>query len=93
MRGVFMTIGVDPVSGQQVLKVGRCRLTLSNPGTKRLKPECDEPLSRFAFKLKLRRYVKRVRFSRRKFSDGNAQGWWETNRVRIIRARGLKLQT
>ena len=36
--------------------------------------------------------LKRVRFSKRKFSDGNAQGWWEANRVRIIRSRGLRLQ-
>jgi hypothetical protein len=36
--------------------------------------------------------LKRVRFSRRVFSDGNAQSWWEKNRVRIIRARGLRLQ-
>ena len=35
--------------------------------------------------------LRRVRFSKTKFSDGNAQAWWERNRVRIIRARGLKL--
>jgi cation-transporting ATPase 13A1 len=44
-------------------KVGRRRSTLSKPtsklpGTKRLKLKCDDPLSKFAFKLKLRRYDK-----------------------------------
>ena len=31
---------------------------LKLPGTKRLKPKCDEPLSKFTFKFKLRRYTK-----------------------------------
>jgi hypothetical protein len=31
--------------------------TLTAPGTKRLKLECDEPLSNFAFNFKLRRYT------------------------------------
>ncbi|ACO65125.1 predicted protein [Micromonas commoda] len=35
--------------------------------------------------------LRRVRFSKSKFSDGNAQAWWEQHRARIIRARGLKL--
>lgn len=35
--------------------------------------------------------LRRVRFSKSKFSDGNAQAWWEQNRGRIIRSRGLKL--
>ena len=41
--------------------VERCRLTLSNPLkapiTQRLKLQCDEPLSKFAFKFNLRRYT------------------------------------
>ena len=32
--------------------------------------------------------LRRVRFSKSKFSDGNAQAWWEQHRGRIIRARG-----
>ena len=31
--------------------------TLKAPGTKRLKPKCDEPLSNFAFNFNLRRYT------------------------------------
>ena len=31
---------------------------LKLPGTKRLKLKCDEQLSKFAFKFKLRRYIK-----------------------------------
>ena len=48
------------------LKVGRCRLTVSkvqNPSEKcawfqRLKLNCDEPLSRIAFNVNVRRYIK-----------------------------------
>jgi hypothetical protein len=32
--------------------------TLKAPGSKRLKLKCDEPLSKFAGKIKLRRYTK-----------------------------------
>jgi len=35
------------------------------PGTKRLKRQCDEPLSKFAFKFKLRRYNTAPAASRR----------------------------
>jgi hypothetical protein len=46
-----------------VIKVGRCRLTVSNPSRKRawfqrLKLKCDEPLLTFAFNFNLRRYIK-----------------------------------
>jgi hypothetical protein len=42
-------------------QVGRCRLTVSHPSRKRvwfqrLKLQCDEPLSNFAFNVNLRRY-------------------------------------
>ena len=47
------------------LKVGRCRLTLSNPrskvkalGIKLLKLKYEEPVSNFASKFNLRRYIK-----------------------------------
>ena len=40
-------------------KVGRCRLAVSKPvWFQRLKLECDEPLSNFAFDFNLRRYSK-----------------------------------
>ena len=46
-----------------VIKIGRCRLTLWNPklkppGTKRLKLMCDIPPSKFGFKFNLRCYIK-----------------------------------
>jgi hypothetical protein len=34
------------------------KTVLKAPGTKRLKLKCDEPLSNFAFKFNLRRYIK-----------------------------------
>ena len=34
---------------------------LKLPGTKHLKLKCDEPLSNFAFKFNLRRYIKDIR--------------------------------
>jgi hypothetical protein len=34
--------------------------TLKAPGTKRLKLKCDEPLSKFAFNFKSRRYSKAI---------------------------------
>jgi len=33
------------------------KTTVKAPGTKRLKLKCDEPLSNFGFKFKLRRYT------------------------------------
>jgi hypothetical protein len=49
-----------------VEKVGRCKLNPMKPmlkatGTRRLKLECDEPLSNFAFNFNLRRYKKAIR--------------------------------
>ena len=49
------------------VKVGRCRLTVSNLSRKRtwfqrLKVKCDEPLSNLAFKFNLRHYIE-VSFS------------------------------
>ena len=35
--------------------------------------------------------LRRVRFSKRMFSDTEATAWWTKNRARVIRARGLKL--
>jgi hypothetical protein len=35
--------------------------------------------------------LRRVRFSKRVFSDTEATAWWTKNRARVIRARGLKL--
>jgi hypothetical protein len=50
------------IASPDLTKVGRCRLTLSNPrklpGTKRLKLKYDELLPNFAFNFKLRRYTK-----------------------------------
>ena len=42
-----MVVQVDPI--KPIFKL---------PGTKRLTLECDEPLSKYAFKFKLRRYTK-----------------------------------
>jgi hypothetical protein len=36
---------------------------LKAPGTKRLKPKCDKPLSTFAFKFNLHHYIKAGRVS------------------------------
>jgi len=38
------------------VQVDPVKPTLKAPGTKRLKPKYDEPLSKFAFKFNLRRY-------------------------------------
>jgi len=35
--------------------------------------------------------LRRVRFSKRVFSDTEATAWWTKNRARVIRARGLKV--
>jgi hypothetical protein len=47
---------------EKKLKVGRCsdpmKPELKAPGTQRLKPKCDEPPSKSAFKFNLRRYIK-----------------------------------
>ena len=40
------------------MQVDPIKPTLKAPGTKRLKLECDKPLSNFAFKFNLRRYTK-----------------------------------
>ena len=42
------------------MQVDPIRPTLKLPGTKRLKLECDEPLSNFAFNFNLRRYNEAV---------------------------------
>ena len=39
-----------------------------------------------------RHVLRRVRFSRRRFGDGEANEWWAKHRVRVIRARGLRVQ-
>jgi len=41
----------------RAVQVGRMRPTLKAPGTKRLKLKYDVPLSHFAFKFNLRRYI------------------------------------
>jgi len=40
------------------VQVDPIKPTLKAPGSKRLKPNCDELLSNFAFKFKVRRYMK-----------------------------------
>ena len=40
------------------MQVDRIKPTLKSPGTKRLKLECDKPLSNFALNFNLRRYTK-----------------------------------
>jgi len=40
------------------VQVDPIKTTLTAPGTERLKLECDEPLSNFAFNFNLRRYNK-----------------------------------
>ena len=40
------------------MQVDPIRPTLKAPGTKRLRLKSDEPLSNFAFKFELRRYIK-----------------------------------
>ena len=40
------------------MQVDPIKPTLKAPGTKRLKLKYDEPLSKFAFKLNVRRYTK-----------------------------------
>lgn len=39
------------------------------------------------------RELKRVRFSRRKFSDSAAQGWWEQHRGAVIAQHGLTIRS
>lgn len=39
-----------------------------------------------------RHVLRRVRFSRRRFGDGEANEWWAKHRARVIRARGLRVQ-
>ena len=41
----------------KAVQVNLMKPTLKPPGTKRLKPKYDEPLSNFAFKFNLRRYI------------------------------------
>jgi hypothetical protein len=52
--------GVSLLDTVVLLKVRRRRLKpmLKAPGTKRWKLKCDGPVSNFAFKFKLRRYIK-----------------------------------
>ena len=55
------------------MQVGPIKHTLKPPGTRRLKLECDELLSSFAFNFNLRRYNKAVpglRAGPGKFSGG-----------------------
>jgi hypothetical protein len=54
------------------------------PGTKRLKLRYDGPLSYFAFKFNLRRYILEPDYTR-------DQEWVETNRVRLERKWGGKV--
>ena len=35
--------------------------------------------------------LRRVRFSKRVFSDTEATAWWTKNRARVVRTRGLKM--
>ena len=42
------------------MQVDPIKPTLKAPGTERLKLKCDEPLSNFAFKFNLRRYLQQL---------------------------------
>jgi hypothetical protein len=44
----------------KAVQVDPIKPTLKAPGAKRLKLNCDEPLSNFAFNFNLRRYSKRL---------------------------------
>ena len=53
------------------MQVDPIKPTLKAPGTERLRLECDEPLSNFAFKFNLRRY--RLEQVRQLLSSGGAR--------------------
>ena len=55
---------------------------LKAPGTERLKLQCDEPLSNFAFRFKLRRYNKYVPISWGKKQYGKGKAGPPTLRAR-----------
>jgi len=50
-------VRVLPLLLGEAVQVDPIRPTLKDPGAKRLKLKCDEPLSKFAFNLHLRRYT------------------------------------
>ena len=58
--------------------------TLTAPGTKRLNPKCDEPLSNIAFKCNLRRYIKDPD------SGKMVEDYWETSKKMIADANFLE---
>ena len=57
--------------------------TLKPPGTKRLKPDYDEPVSNFAFKFDLRRYIWGLVIEVDEFAHrrGNHYSWQEPTLV------------
>ena len=73
--------GGCPADQGEAVQVGPIKPTLKAPGTKRSKPEYDEPLSNIAFKFNVRRYieVRRCRFDPIK-CESNAPG---TKRLKL----------
>jgi len=64
--------------------------TLKAPGSWRLKLNCDEPLSNFAFKFKLRRYI--MVWESDAAADlvgGLGDGWSDEGLARLLGGRGL----
>jgi hypothetical protein len=52
---VFPVLHAEPRGRAE--QVDPIKPALKAPGTERLKPKCDKPLSKFAFNLNLRRYA------------------------------------